>query len=114
MQVGANTIGQTEVDDSHRGRVLGLMDDDHGRWRDRRHVARRRPGQIVGIVQMTVIQGTGYLLAGLIVLGVARRAHKLSSTPAHVAEAQPELPFSAAITADAATLNPEAALASDR
>jgi predicted MFS family arabinose efflux permease len=114
MQVGANTIGQTEVGDAHRGRVLGL-------WMTIMAIGAIVGtslggvlGQVVGIVQMTVIQGTGYVVAGVIVLFVARRAHKLSAVPRAVLEPQPELPFNPEISADAAAFNSEVALASDR
>lgn len=103
MGVGFTTIQQTQVADSHRGRVVGLSLSLQAVGAIVGVSIAGLFGELIGILPLVVVQGSGYVISGVIVLLVARHAHKLAAVSPIVAEAQPEL-----------TLNPEVALASDR
>jgi MFS family permease len=73
--VGLTTIQQTEVADSHRGRVVGLFGTAIAIGAFFGTTLGGLLGNSVGILPLVVIQGSGYVISGAIVLAVARRAH---------------------------------------
>lgn len=98
MGVGSTTLQQTATTDSHRGRVVGLVLTVVAVGIIIGNVAGGFLGETVGIVQMLILQGSGYVIGGLIVWFVSRRA------------AQQEL----AVVPNALTVEPSASLAPDR
>lgn len=71
--VGLTTIQQTEVADSHRGRVVGLFGTAMAIGAFFGTTLGGLLGDSVGILPLVVIQGSGYAISGAIVLAVARR-----------------------------------------
>jgi predicted MFS family arabinose efflux permease len=104
MQVGGTTIQQTEVADSHRGRVVGLWMTAMATGAIVGTTIGGLFGQALGILPLLVIQGAGYALSGLMVLYVARRIRRSAAAAA----------VAGAALADQPALATDVALASDQ
>lgn len=89
MLAGALTMLQRNTRDSHRGRVFGALNTVEGCAVVLGTLAAGFLGETVGIVPVLAAQGTGYLLAGLLVL-VAMGPESL---PAEAAGATPATPL---------------------
>jgi MFS family permease len=74
--VGFTTIQQMEVADSHRGRIVGLSLTLQATGAFVGTSVGGLFGNSIGILPLIVIQGTGYVVSGLIVLAVARRVRR--------------------------------------
>ena len=74
MNVGMVTLQQTLTSDSHRGRAVGLFGATFALGAIVGTLVAGFLGQGIGILQMLVVQGSGYAIAGLLIyLTVARR-----------------------------------------
>jgi MFS family permease len=67
MQVGLTTLQQTLTSDSHRGRAIGLFGTVAALGMMVGTVTAGFLGERIGILQMLIVQGTGYIIGGLIV-----------------------------------------------
>jgi MFS family permease len=76
MQVGLTTLQQTLTTDSHRGRAIGLFGTVAALGMMIGTVAAGFLGESIGILQMLVVQGSGYILGGLIVGFSGMRARR--------------------------------------
>ena len=108
MQVGGTTIQQTEVADSHRGRIVGLWMTTIAIGAIVGTTVAGVFGEVIGILPLVVIQGSGYLISGLMVLYVVRRI----GAQAPPAEIQVEA--AAGLLTDQSAIATDAALASER
>jgi MFS family permease len=76
MQVGLTTLQQTLTSDSHRGRAIGLFGTVAALGMIVGTVSAGFLGDRIGILQMLVVQGSGYILGGLIVGVSGMRARR--------------------------------------
>jgi MFS family permease len=76
MQVGLTTLQQTLTTDSHRGRAIGLFGTVAALGMIIGTVTAGFLGERIGIVQMLVVQGSGYVIGGLIVGFSGMRARR--------------------------------------
>ncbi|HUP83668.1 MAG TPA: MFS transporter [Candidatus Limnocylindria bacterium] len=74
MQVGLTTLQQTLTSDSHRGRAIGLYGTIAALGMLVGTVSAGFLGETIGILQMLVVQGSGYILGGLIIAVSGMRA----------------------------------------
>ncbi|HEY7024430.1 MAG TPA: MFS transporter [Candidatus Limnocylindrales bacterium] len=87
--VGFTTIQQTEVADSHRGRIVGLSLTLQAVGAFLGTSIGGLLGNSIGILPLIVIQGSGYAISGLIVLAVARRVRRSAAVPEHESSMAP-------------------------
>jgi MFS family permease len=73
MMAGISTLEQTQAADSHRGRVIGAMGAVAGLGSLVGAVAAGFLGEVLPIVLLLVVQGSGYVIGGLTVLWLVRR-----------------------------------------
>ncbi len=80
MQAGWVTLQQTHTGDSHRGRVVGAIGAVGALGSLVGAVSAGVLGQTVPVVMLLIVQGSGYLLAGLAV-GYLTRSRAMASEP---------------------------------
>ena len=80
MGVGFTTLQQTEAADSHRGRIVGLFLTVGALGMMMGTLVGGVFGHEVGVVQLLILQGSGYTIGGLIVLYVTRRVRRRPRT----------------------------------
>jgi MFS family permease len=73
MMAGISTLEQTQAADSHRGRVIGAMGAVAGLGSLVGAVAAGFLGEVLPIVLLLVVQGSGYVVGGVAVLLLTRR-----------------------------------------
>jgi MFS family permease len=79
MMAGISTLEQTQAADSYRGRVIGAMGAVAGLGSLVGAVAAGFLGEVLPIVLLLVVQGSGYVIGGLTVLWLVRR-HRADAT----------------------------------
>jgi Na+/melibiose symporter-like transporter len=93
MGVGATTMQQTETADTHRGRVVGLMMTVGAAGIVFGNLLGGIFGSSIGIVQLLILQGSGYTIGGLIVLYVTRRIRQRALTEPNALLVEPGTHF---------------------
>jgi MFS family permease len=79
MQAGGVTLQQTHSSDSHRGRVLGAIGATGALGAFVGAVLAGFLGQVVPVVVLLVVQGSGYLIAGLAVGYLTQTPHGVAA-----------------------------------
>jgi MFS family permease len=80
MQVGLTTLQQTLTADSHRGRAIGLYGTVAALGMLVGTMTAGFLGEAIGILQILIVQGTGYILGALIIgwSGIRRRSRPVA------------------------------------
>jgi Na+/melibiose symporter-like transporter len=73
IMAGISTLEQTQAGDSHRGRVIGAMGAVAGLGSLIGAVAAGFLGEVLPIVALLIVQGSGYVIGGLTVWAMTRR-----------------------------------------
>ena len=91
MNVGMVTLQQTLTSDSHRGRAVGLFGAVFALGAMLGTLVAGVLGETIGILQMLVVQGTGYALAGLLIYFTVARRYDASAAGSSHDDATPLL-----------------------